>query len=77
MSIGYYKNTDGGGSKYITIKTKSRFFKLFRVYSNLANIGAFHESLILVNRIQAWTEKENLSSCVYFHLLQTTSQKKI
>ena len=27
MNIGYIKNNDGESSKYVTIKTNSRFFK--------------------------------------------------
>ena len=33
MNIGYLKNNDGESSKYITIKTNTRFFKHSRVYS--------------------------------------------
>ena len=42
MGIGCSKNNDGEGSKFVTIKTNSRFFKLFLFYYNLPNIGAFH-----------------------------------
>ena len=42
MGLGCSKNNDGEGSKFVTIKTNSRFFKLFLLYSNLPNIGAFH-----------------------------------
>ena len=47
MNIGYLKNHDGESSKYLTIKTNTRFFKHSRVYSNLlklANVGEFYWS---------------------------------
>ena len=50
MNIGYLKNNDGESSKYVTIKTNSRFFKHSRVNSNLlklANVGEFYWSWIL------------------------------
>ena len=50
MNIGYLKNNDGESSKYVTIKTNTRFFKHSGVYSNLlklANVGEFYWSWIL------------------------------
>ena len=60
-------------------KTNSRFFKLFRVYSNLlklANVGEFYwvESLRNVPKLEL--RRKNLSSCANFYVLQTTSHKK-
>lgn len=68
------KNYDGEGSKHVTAKMNSCFFKLFRIYSSLlkmANIGVLYWSCTLGDRTQAWTENKNSSLCVYFHVLQT------
>ena len=49
MNIGN-KNNDGESSKYVTIKTNSRFFKHSCVNSNLlklANVGEFYWSWVL------------------------------
>ena len=37
MNIGCFKNIDGEGSKYVTIKTNSRFLKLLRLFQLAEN----------------------------------------
>ena len=69
VNIGCFTNIDGEGSKYVTIKTNSRFLKLFCVNSNLvktANVGEFHWSWILGDRSQVWTGKEKLITVCLF-----------
>ena len=76
MNIGYLKNNDGESSKYVTIKTNSRFFQTFLRLLHLAQSGKCRWILLELNpwdRIHDWNGRKNLSSCVYFHVLQTTS----
>ena len=59
------------GTKYVTIKTNSRLFQLGKCGLRFTRVCPLGIAPKLDLR------KKNLSSCVYFHLFQTTSQKKI
>ena len=75
MNIGYIKNNDGEGSKYVTIKTNSRFFKHSRAYSNLlklANVGEFYWSWIL------WTASTpEMEGKIYQRVFISTLSKQL
>ena len=62
MSIGCFKNNEGGGTKYVTIKTNSRLFQLGKCRLHFTRVYSLGIALKLDLR------KKNLSSCVYFHL---------
>ena len=74
MNLGCFKRIDGEGSPFVTI-----IFNFFHVYSTCSKQQMYVnftgvESLRTTPKFEL--RKKNSSSCVYLHVLQTTSHKK-